>query len=71
MLDKPPQYASKIDNYIESYHSRSGFSRERMGQERAAAFDEAARKILLASYPDGMITFEVAGSVVWGFPRRS
>lgn len=66
----PILFSQSIDDYIESYHSRSGFSRERMGQERAAAFDEAARKILLASYPDGMITFEVAGSVVWGYPGR-
>ena len=35
----PVPFAQAIDDYIESYHSRSGFSREQMGPARAAAFD--------------------------------
>jgi trans-aconitate methyltransferase len=66
----PSHFVQTIDDYIESYHSRSGFSRERMGQEQAAAFDQAARRILLVAYPDGLITLEVMGSVVWGFPGK-
>jgi trans-aconitate methyltransferase len=62
-------FVQSIDDYIESYHSRSGFSRERMGSAQTAAFDQEARNILLKSHSDGMIIFQVTGSIVWGFPR--
>lgn len=65
----PVPFVQAVDDYIESYHSRSGFSRERMGPSRAAAFDREARGILRRSYPDGVISLHVAGSVVWGTPR--
>jgi len=65
----PMLFRQSVDEYIESYHSRSGFSRERIGAAKAAAFDEEARKHLLGSYSDGMLTLQVTGSVVWGLPR--
>ena len=65
----PVQFVQSIDDYIESYHSRSGFSRERMGVAQADAFDREARRILLHSYRDGSIPLQVAGSVVWGLPK--
>jgi hypothetical protein len=65
----PIQFVQAIDDYIESYHSRSGFSRERMGPARAAAFDEEARTMLRALYPKGSISLQVVASVVWGLPR--
>jgi trans-aconitate methyltransferase len=64
----PVPFAQAIDDYIESYHSRSGFSRERMGQEKADAFDKEARKVLLRIYSNGFITQQVSGSIVWGIP---
>ena len=66
----PVAFLQSIDDYIESYHSRSGFSRERMGIERAQAFDQEARKILLMTYPEGNITLQVVGSIVWGIPGK-
>jgi SAM-dependent methyltransferase len=61
-------FAQSIDDVIESYHSRSGFSRERMTGRRAAAFDRDARRALTSAYSEGMICFQVVGSVVWGRP---
>jgi 2-polyprenyl-3-methyl-5-hydroxy-6-metoxy-1,4-benzoquinol methylase len=63
------QWVQSIDDYIEGYHSRSGFSKERLGPERTAAFDQEARRILLRSYGDGMIPLQVSGHVVWGLPQ--
>ena len=65
----PQLFVQSIEDYIESYHSRSGFSRERMGPAQADAFDDEARKLLLRSHCDGMISLQVIGSVVWGLPR--
>ena len=62
------RFVQGVDDYVESYHSRSGFSRERMGRTQAAAFDEEARCILLRSHPDGTIPLDVTGTIVWGFP---
>ncbi len=64
----PVSFVQSLDEYIESYHSRSGFARERMGEERAAAFDRDARVHLLQAYPDGQVPLQVAGHVVWGLP---
>ena len=59
-----------IDDYIESYHGRSSFSRARMGTERARAFDEEAKEALLKIYPDGIVPVQAAAHVVWGRPSR-
>ncbi len=64
----PVPFAQSIDDYIESYHSRSGFSRERMGPARADAFDREARRTLLQSHGDGILTLQVIGHIVWGLP---
>jgi 2-polyprenyl-3-methyl-5-hydroxy-6-metoxy-1,4-benzoquinol methylase len=65
----PVQWVQSIDEYIEGYHSRSGFSKERLGPERTAAFDQEARRLLLCSYPDGSIPLRVSGHIVWGLPQ--
>ncbi|GAC1396985.1 MAG: hypothetical protein NVS4B12_23950 [Ktedonobacteraceae bacterium] len=68
---QPVPFVQSVDDYIESFHSRNGFSRERMKPEMAAAFDHEAKKILLRNYPDGVISLQVVGNVIWGFPRKS
>ncbi|MBA2283860.1 MAG: class I SAM-dependent methyltransferase [Ktedonobacteraceae bacterium] len=65
----PVPFVQSVDDYIESFHSRNGFSRERMGPVAAAAFDQEARNILLPSYPDGVISLQIVANIVWGVPR--
>jgi hypothetical protein len=50
--------------------SRNGFSRERMGAEQAAVFDDEVRKLLLQFYPDGMMFLRVVAEIVWGIPAN-
>jgi hypothetical protein len=45
----PLAFEQPIDDYIESFHSRNGFSRERMGAEQAAAFDREMRALTAPS----------------------
>jgi hypothetical protein len=66
---RPIPFVQSLDDFIESFHSRVGFSRERMGQAQATAFDQEAKKLLLKSHSDGTITFQVTARIVWGFPR--
>ena len=57
-----------VDDYIESIHARTNFSRERMGTESAADFDSRAKQILLTACPTGSLTMSVQMKVVWGRP---
>jgi SAM-dependent methyltransferase len=65
----PVPFEQSVDDFVESYHSRSGFSRARMGRDQADAFDREARQMLQGTYGDGVIPFQVEGSVVWGLPN--
>ena len=69
-VTQPVPFTQSVDDYIESFHSRNGFSRERMKPEMATAFDDEAKKILLKEYPDGKMSFQVVGNVIWGVPKR-
>lgn len=64
----PRPFAQSIASYIESIHSRNGFSRERMAPADAAAFDGAVTRLLHAAHPDGVVRLAIAGNVVWGEP---
>jgi trans-aconitate methyltransferase len=65
----PVPFVQSIDDYIESFHSRNGFSRDRMSPEQAAGFDQEARRILLESHSDGVLTMHVVANIVWGIPQ--
>jgi SAM-dependent methyltransferase len=60
------EYRQDVAGYIESFHARNGFSRERMGLESAAAFDSAVRELVLRHRPQGVVSGALAASVVWG-----
>lgn len=68
---EPVPLVQAVEDFIESYHSRSGFSRERMGQAQAEAFDQEARSILLRTYSEGVIAFRVTGRIAWGLPASA
>jgi len=67
----PLPFQQSIESYIESIHSRNGFSRDRMTHEAAAAFDEQAGRLLSTHCPSGYVQFDVVGSVTWGRPQGS
>ncbi len=67
---QPVPFTQPVDDYIESFHSRIGFSRERMKPEMAADFDSEAKKILLRKYPDGILSLYVVVNVTWGRPKK-
>ncbi len=64
----PVPFEQSLDDYVESIHSRNGFSRDRMAPEAAAAFDDEVKTLLERYSFEGNIRFESAGSVVWGEP---
>jgi SAM-dependent methyltransferase len=68
MHTDPLPFTQSVDDYIESFHSRSSLSRERLSPAAAAAFDAAVRA-LVAPHGEPTVTLDQAASVVWGTPR--
>jgi hypothetical protein len=65
---RPVCLAQSVDDYIESFHSRNGFSRDRMKTADAADFDRALRQLLSGHCPNGVVEAEATASLVWGRP---
>jgi SAM-dependent methyltransferase len=65
---QPIQFTQSVDDYIESFHSRNGLSRDRMGPS-AAAFDEQLKAIIAQYQPDPVLTFELVVDLAWGIPN--
>lgn len=61
----PIPFRQSVGDLIEAFHSRNGFSRERMG-ESAAAFDQAAAVHLAKFAKDGMLDLGATTSITWG-----
>ncbi len=62
-------FEQSVENYIESIHSRNGFSRDRMSLEDAAAFDAGVRELVAPHAHDGMLLrLQIPAEVVWGVP---
>jgi SAM-dependent methyltransferase len=66
----PVPFSQSVDAYIESWHSRNGFSRDRMGTRRAEAFDDRVRGIITPYAHEGFLCYDIQVEVVWGVPGR-
>jgi SAM-dependent methyltransferase len=64
----PVAFTQSVADYIESFHSRNGLSRDRMDPEDAAEFDEACRGLVGPFAETGLITLGIRGLVSWGIP---
>jgi SAM-dependent methyltransferase len=64
-------YRQLADNYIESFHSRNGFSRARLATGRAQEFDDKLRTLLGRYCPDDTVRLTVQARVVWGRPMAT
>ncbi len=64
-------FSQSVGAYIESIHSRNGFSRDRMRPTDADAFDAAVAALLAPHAPDGLVTLRIAATLRWGSPLAS
>lgn len=65
----PALFYQPLDDFIEGLHSRSSFSRERMGEQKALEFDRQVRNIVLQYQSDEILPFQILGTVTWGKPE--
>lgn len=61
------RFEQSVEHYVESFHSRNGFSLERMGKT-ADAFDRELSSLLSRFGAHASLTMAVATNVVWGRP---
>jgi SAM-dependent methyltransferase len=59
-------FEQSLEDYVESFHSSNGFSRDRMDEKSAAAFDKLVEDIVSKYSQDNIVTGEVRATVVWG-----
>jgi SAM-dependent methyltransferase len=65
----PVPFTQPLEAYIESFHGRASFSRQRMTTAAASAFDAEVRA-LVQRYTTQDVTLHVVTEVVWGKPLR-
>jgi hypothetical protein len=70
-LTEAVPFQQSVDSYIESIHSRNGFSRDRMTHRAAAEFDAGVRRVLEKRCPDGTIQFDMIARIIFGRPSGS
>ena len=64
----PTPFRQSVEDYIELQHSRSSFARYRVGEEKAAEFDAALRRMLEPFADGGMVTYAFSVPYAWGRP---
>lgn len=65
---EPETSHQTIARYVESVHSRNGFSRDRMTREAAERFDRELTALLLPFAEQGTLAIRTAGQIRWGLP---
>jgi SAM-dependent methyltransferase len=63
-------HSQSLADFIESFHSANGFSRDRMTQESAREFDDGVAAAVRRHVGDGPVVLGVAVEIVWGRPGR-
>ena len=67
---QPWIFRQSVDAYIESFHGRASFARERMGATDASAFDQHLRKLVTA-HTQTLVELPLVARIVWGRPLVS
>ncbi|HEY4037018.1 MAG TPA: methyltransferase domain-containing protein [Ktedonobacteraceae bacterium] len=63
-------FIQSIDDFIEGLHSRSDFSKQRMGPQKVMEFDRQVRALLSPYHQDGILPLQIVGTVTWGIPKE-
>ena len=64
----PVRFMQTIKDYVESFHSMNGFSRERMRPGMASAFDREVEELVTPYASDGNLELQVRTHILWGTP---
>jgi len=65
----PVLFTQPVPAYVESFHSRNGFSRDRMGA-RAAEFDARLTALVQPYAVADQLSFQLVSDIAWGRPGQ-
>ena len=65
---RPGPFRQTVDEYVESFHSRNGFSRARLEAGRAREFDERLRSLVGLYRADDNVALAVLARITWARP---
>lgn len=65
---EPVGFTQSLEDYIESFHGRASFSRDRMLRANAAAFDAHIRALVSPFCQKGAVSLQIVTEIVWGKP---
>lgn len=63
-------HRQSVESYVESFHSRNGFSRARLPAQRAQEFDDQLKTLVRRYCPDDSVFLRVEARVIWGSTGR-
>jgi SAM-dependent methyltransferase len=64
----PVPFRQSVNAWIESFHARNGFSRDRMDTAAAHACDGALREAIAPYSPADVVEQSISARVLWGLP---
>ena len=70
-VTRPVDVRQSVEDYVESFHSRNGLTRARLGPRRASEFDRELNRVLTPHVRAGCIDFSFVISLTWGRPTSS
>jgi trans-aconitate methyltransferase len=65
---KPVVFRQSVADYIESFHARNGFSRDRMDVRQAAACDNALQEAITPFCRQDVVEQYILARILWGTP---
>lgn len=68
---RPVPFEQSIERLVEAFHSRNGFSRDRMTLDAARDFDAEATTHLASFADGGVLKLGVQATVTWGRPGET
>jgi len=61
-------FQQPVDHWVEAFHARNGFSRDRMEPQAVLECDQKLRDVIIKYCLDGIVDQEIGGRVIWGKP---
>ena len=65
------EHRQRVEDYVESFHSRNGFSRARLPSDHAREFDDGLRALVRRFCSDDTVRLAVRARVCWGRPAAA
>jgi hypothetical protein len=65
----PISFQHSLDAWVESFHTRNGFSRDRLDAGAASACDAALRATIRPYCPEGIVEQSIIARILWGVPQ--